>query len=80
MMDCGHPLAARAVRVYGKHLLRTACWACDIEGKPRARARATGYNNAVEYSDPIAHNAQRPPVRLYSESEGVDVPEYRRNA
>jgi hypothetical protein len=49
------------------------------EAQRASRARAKGYNNAVEYSGPIAHNAQRPPVRLYSESEGVDVPEYRRD-
>jgi hypothetical protein len=28
-------------------------------------------NDAAEYSGPIAHNAQRPSVRLYSEREGV---------
>lgn len=35
-MACGHPLAARAVRVYDGHLLRTTCWACDIEGGRRS--------------------------------------------
>jgi IS5 family transposase len=54
--------------------------AYNREWMRRARARAREYNQAVEYSDSIAHNAQRPPVRLYSERGGVDVPEYRRNA
>ena len=45
-----------------------------------ARARAKGYTNAVEYSDPIAHTVQRPVVRLYSEQRDVGFPEYRRNA
>jgi hypothetical protein len=52
----------------------------DYARKARARASATCDNGAVEYSDHIAHNAQRPAVRLYSERWGVDVPEYRRNA
>ena len=63
---------------------RTKAWkarlAADVEAIRLARARAKGYNADVEYSDPIAHNAQRPVARLYSESRGVDVREYRPNA
>jgi hypothetical protein len=79
-LPCGHPLAARAIRAVDGDLV-TVCWACEVaqEIVAASRTRAKGYNNAVEYGDSIAHNAQRPPVRLYSESEGVDVPEYRRN-
>ena len=49
------------------------------ESSARARARARVYADSDEYSVPIAHNAQRPSARLYSGSEGVDIPEYRRN-
>ena len=52
----------------------------QVEAVRLARARATWDNDAAEYSGPIAHNAQRPSVRLYSEREGVGFPEYRRNA
>lgn len=44
-----------------------------------ARARARCDNGSDEYSVAIAHNAQRPASRLYSEVRGVDIPEYRRN-
>jgi len=86
-MTCGHPLSARRVKWtdVGKRLI-TDCWACAVEAEPTnrpgwpSRARATWDNDAAEYSGPIAHNAQRPSVRLYSEREGVGFPEYRRNA
>jgi hypothetical protein len=51
-----------------------------ISAWSRVASRARAWDNgADEYSVPIAHNAQRPSARLYSGSEGVDIPEYRRN-
>lgn len=47
---------------------------------PWVASRARAWDNVRdEYSVAIAHNAQRPVSRLYSEARGVDVPEYRRN-
>jgi len=45
-----------------------------------ARARATCDNGRDEYGVHIAHTAQRPASRLYSESRGACVREYRPNA
>lgn len=51
-----------------------------VQRGPWVASRARAWDNdADEYSVAIAHNAQRPGPRLYSESRGVDVPEYRRN-
>ena len=58
---------------------RRQSWRASKRRGVASRARAWD-NGADEYSVPIAHNAQRPSARLYSGSEGVDVPEYRRNA
>lgn len=30
-MKCGHPLAARAIRVTKTGELVTVCWACEVE-------------------------------------------------
>lgn len=51
-----------------------------IQMGPWVASRARAWDNgADEYSVPIAHTVQRPASRLYSETQGVDVPEYRRN-
>jgi hypothetical protein len=75
---------ARGVtRLNGVQVKGTAWWrerTGRMHRHTTSRARAKRYNNAVEYSDPIAHTVQRPAFRLYSEARGVDVPEYRRNA
>ena len=36
-MKCGHPLAARIVRVIAGRLV-TRCWACEVEAELRSRA------------------------------------------
>ena len=51
----------------------------QVQAVRLARARAKEYTGSDEYSVSIAHNAQRPASRLYSEVRGVDIPEYRRN-
>ena len=47
MMRCGHPLAARAVRVRADATLWTRCWACEVEAELASRARAKGYNSVA---------------------------------
>jgi hypothetical protein len=74
------PLAVRTVQVGAYEAPFIVGEDGPIQMGPWVASRARAWDNgADEYSVPIAHNAQRPSARLYSGSEGVDVPEYRRN-
>ena len=87
---CAQPvyLARSNTRLLGRTIPGMLLWrdrtgrvhGCHPLARPRSRARAMWDNVQDEYSVAMAHNAQRPVVRLYSERRGVDVPEYRRNA
>ena len=63
---------AKAWREWGRY----AVHGCDRASRARARR---GKLDSSSTATLIAPNVQRPSARLYSGSEGVDVPEYRRN-